>query len=82
MVQGRKCVTVTRRFWVQSQLERMNYYLPIFSFLRSGSKALSSPAQRNASESNLTIVPFAYPAVSGIQCEANKKELCTIFIHF
>ena len=36
--QWHKGVTETRRLWVRSPLEKMNYFL-IFSFLRSGTKA-------------------------------------------
>ena len=35
---GRKGVIVKQRLWVRSPLEDMNYYLSIFSFLRSGIK--------------------------------------------
>ena len=40
-MQGNKGVIVMRRLWVRSPFERMNYYLIIFSFLRSGIKAKS-----------------------------------------
>ena len=48
VAQGHKGVTVTRRLWVPSLLEGMNYYFLTFSFLCSGTKA-KSPALTTAS---------------------------------
>ena len=39
VAQGHKGVTVTRRLWVGFPFGGINYYLLIFSFLRSGTKA-------------------------------------------
>ena len=36
--QEHKGVTVARQLWVRSPLEGINYYLLLFSFLRSGAK--------------------------------------------
>ena len=44
VAQGHKGETVTRRLWVQSPLEVMNYYFLMFSYLRSGTKVKKSPA--------------------------------------
>lgn len=50
MVQGHKGVTVARRFWLRFPLGERNYYILIFSYLRSGIKVWQKPGvSRNAS---------------------------------
>ena len=42
MAMGHKGVIVRRWLWVRSPFESMNYYLVIFYFFRSGTKAKQS----------------------------------------
>ena len=54
---GAQRCDVTQRLWFQCPLEGMNYYLLIFSFLRSGAKAKGLNPR------------FPLPCVCGIQRE-------------
>ena len=83
MAQGYKVMIATRRLWVQSAFEGMNYYFLIFSFLPSGTNAKPGVdfrhstlnASKNSAESGersvLTQIPSAYPAACGMQREAD-----------
>ena len=91
MAKGHKSVTVTRRLWdrsgdrIPSGLGDMSYFLLIFSFLRSGTKAkpgvefrhLTRNVSKNSAVSwKRSVSTLAYHAVCRIQREADFFYLC------
>ena len=76
MAQGHTGVTVTRRLWIRYPLEGMNYYLLMFSFLCSGTKApgvefrhstqnASKNSAKRGERSVLTLSSLPLPTIAG-----------------
>ena len=87
-------MTVTEWLWVRYSLGGMNYYLLMFSFLRSGTKpesqAMSSVTQhampgkirrKMGEQSVLTLCASAYPAICEMHLEAHFLILTVIFLN-
>ena len=58
---------MTRRLWVRSPLGEINYYLLIFSFLRSDKNAALSSATQHAIKTRFTLSTLLYPGYSIVE---------------